>query len=59
MLKISFWFGSAFVSLLLTFLEKDYVQDITWVKIICAVVIAFSVWLVGKRNFGKTSVGTA
>jgi len=49
-------FAGFFAWLLLSFLGKDYVQDITGIKIICAVVIAFSVWLVGKRKFGKTSL---
>jgi hypothetical protein len=31
-------------------LGKDYVQDITWVKVVCAGVIAFSVWLVGRKR---------
>ena len=43
-------FAGFFAWMLLSFLEKSYVQDITWLKIICACVIAFSVWLVGKRK---------
>jgi len=43
-------FAGFFAWLLISFLGKDYVQDITLTKIICAVVIAFSVWLVGRRK---------
>lgn len=43
-------FAAFFAWLLLSFLGKDYVQDITWVKLACAALIAFSVWLVGKRK---------
>jgi drug/metabolite transporter (DMT)-like permease len=43
-------FAALFAWLLLSFLGKDYVQDITWVKLVCALVIAFSVWLVSKRR---------
>jgi drug/metabolite transporter (DMT)-like permease len=43
-------FAAFFAWFLLSFLGKDYVQDITWVKIVCAIVIAFSVWLVGRKT---------
>jgi drug/metabolite transporter (DMT)-like permease len=43
-------FAALFAWLLLSFLGKDYVQDITWIKIVCSVIIAFSVWLVSKRK---------
>ncbi len=43
-------FAAFFAWLLLSFLGKDYVQDITWVKVVCAGVIAFSVWFVGRKR---------
>ena len=43
-------FAGLFAWLLMSFLGKNYVQDITWIKVICAFVIAFSVWLVGRRK---------
>jgi drug/metabolite transporter (DMT)-like permease len=43
-------FAGFFAWLLISFLGKDYVQDITWVKVLCAVLIAFSVWVVGIRK---------
>lgn len=43
-------FAAFFAWLLMSFLEKDYVQDITWIKITCSIVIAFSVWLVGRKK---------
>lgn len=43
-------FAGIFAWMLISFLGKDYAQDITWVKVACALVIAFSVWLVGRKK---------
>lgn len=43
-------FAAIFAWLLMSFLGKDYMQDITWIKITCSIVIAFSVWLVGRKK---------
>jgi drug/metabolite transporter (DMT)-like permease len=43
-------FAGFFAWLLLSFLGKNYVQDITFVKVICSCVIALSVWLVGRKK---------
>lgn len=43
-------FAGFFAWLLMSFLGKDYVQDITSLKVFCAFVIAFSVWLVGRKK---------
>ncbi len=49
-------FAAFFAWLLFSFLGKDYVQDITWIKVACAVVIAFSVWLVGRKKSVESEI---
>lgn len=46
-------FAAFFAWLLMSYLQRDYVSDITATKVLCALVIAFSVWLVGKRRLAK------